>query len=461
MSASIYRQIPSVAAVLESAAIVALRDRYLPNQIADAVRLVLAGLRSTLAAGQVASFDLEAIARSVSDRLQSDDAVRLRPVINATGIVLHTNLGRSRLSDAASQAALDAGRSTLNLELDLNSGKRSHRAVSIRDDLCRLTGAESGTVVNNCAAATMIVLRALAFGNEVIVSRGQLVEIGGSFRIPEIMATSGATLREVGTTNITRIADYERAIGPNTGLIIRVHPSNYRIHGFTESVDLPELVKLGRKHGIPVVDDIGSGLAIDLTPFGFPAEPTVADGIRAGADLVLFSGDKLLGGPQAGLIAGRADLVKRVEADPLMRAIRPDKMTLAALAETLRAYREPGRALREIPTLRMLTAQVPELEQRAGLLMECLQANPRLLLEIVPDQTYAGGGSLPDHAIPTVTVVVTAEGLSEDEFARKLRLGTPSVMARTNRGRLIFDMRTVEADQIDALVAAIMTATAS
>jgi L-seryl-tRNA(Ser) seleniumtransferase len=461
MSASIYRQIPSVAAVLETAAIVALRDRYLPDQIADGIRVELAAIRASLAAGQSVSLDREAIARSVIERLHTDDAIRLRPVINATGIVLHTNLGRSRLSDPAARAAFEAGRGMLNLELDLNSGKRSHRAVSIRDDLCRLTGAESGTVVNNCAAATMIVLRALAWGKEVIVSRGQLVEIGGSFRIPEIMATSGATLREVGTTNITRLADYERALGPNTGLIVRVHPSNYRIHGFTESVDLPDLVKLGRTHGIPVVDDVGSGLSMDLTPFGFPAEPTVADGIRAGADLVLFSGDKLLGGPQAGLIAGRAELIKRIEADPLMRAIRPDKMTLAALAETLRVYREPGRALREIPTLRMLTAPLAELEQRAGLLMECLQANPRLLLEIVPDQTYAGGGSLPDHAIPTVTVVVTAEGLSEDEFARKLRMGTPSVMARTNRGRLIFDMRTVESDQIDTLVAAIMTATSS
>jgi L-seryl-tRNA(Ser) seleniumtransferase len=461
MSASIYRQIPSVAAVLETAAIVALRDRYLPDQLADGIRVELAAIRASLAAGQSVSLDREAIARSVIERLHTDDAIRLRPVINATGIVLHTNLGRSRLSDPAARAAFEAGRGMLNLELDLNSGKRSHRAVSIRDDLCRLTGAESGTVVNNCAAATMIVLRALAWGKEVIVSRGQLVEIGGSFRIPEIMATSGATLREVGTTNITRLADYERAIGPNTGLIVRVHPSNYRIHGFTESVDLPDLVKLGRTHGIPVVDDVGSGLSMDLTPFGFPAEPTVADGIRAGADLVLFSGDKLLGGPQAGLIAGRAELIKRIEADPLMRAIRPDKMTLAALAETLRVYREPGRALREIPTLRMLTAPLAELEQRAGLLMECLQANPRLLLEIVPDQTYAGGGSLPDHAIPTVTVVVTAEGLSEDEFARKLRMGTPSVMVRTNRGRLIFDMRTVESDQIDTLVAAIMTATSS
>src|SRR5207253_3598418 len=302
---------------------------------------------------------------NIEKRLHRESQPRLRGVINATGIVLHTNLGRAPMAEEAARAAYDAARGYLNLELDLETGKRASRQDAVRDRVCRLTGAESATAVNNNAAATVIVLRALCAGKEVILSRGQLIEIGGSFRIPEIMAVSGAVLREVGTTNITRLADYEKAIGSNTGALMQVHSSNYRISGFTKSVPLADLVGLGKKHSLPVIDDIGSGALIDFSRFGFQGEPVARDSIVAGADLVLFSGDKLLGGPQAGLLAGRRDLIQKIEKDPLMRAFRLDKMTLAALEATLRLYLNEERALQEIPGLRMLGLPLPELCQRA------------------------------------------------------------------------------------------------
>src|SRR5262249_48400295 len=273
----------------------------------------------------------------VARRLAAESKAGLRPVVNATGIILHTNLGRAPMAGVAADSARDAARGYLNLELDLQTGERSSRQSAIRELLCPLTGAESATAVNTSAAATIIAWRAVCRRKEVIVSRGQLIEIGGGFRIPEIMAVSGARLREVGTTNITRLADYERAIGPDTGALLRVHCSNYRVRGFTESVPLTELVELGRQHGLPVIDDVGSGGAfIDLGRLGFEDEPVVRASVEAGADLVLFSGDKLLGGPQAGLIVGRKVLVQKIEKDPLMRAFRLDKMVLAALEATLK-----------------------------------------------------------------------------------------------------------------------------
>ncbi|MBY0513894.1 MAG: L-seryl-tRNA(Sec) selenium transferase, partial [Gemmataceae bacterium] len=311
-----FRGLPSVAALLDHPAVAAVKDRHPHAATADAVRAVVAGQRQRIAAGNAAD-SLDAIAAAVVARLDADSLPILRPVINATGIVLHTNLGRAPLHEDAARAAYDAARGYLNLELDLATGKRGSRQAAIRAGIRRVTGAEAGTAVNNCAAATVIVLRTLAAGKEVVVSRGQLIEIGGGFRIPEVMAVSGATLREVGTTNITRLADYEKAIGPNTAALMRVHTSNYRVRGFTRAVELPALVELGRRHGLPVIDDAGSGQVVDLTPFGLPGEPVVSAGVAAGADLVLFSGDKLLGGPQAGVIAGKAALVQRIEKDPL------------------------------------------------------------------------------------------------------------------------------------------------
>ena len=296
-------------------------------------------------------------------RLCRESEATLRPVINATGIILHTNLGRAPVAEQAAQAAYDAACGYLNLELDLQTGKRASRQSAIRHWVSLLTGAESATVVNNNAAATVLALRALCQGKEVVISRGQLIEIGGSFRIPEIMAVSGAILKEVGTTNITRLADYQRAIGPNTAALLRVHTSNYAIRGFTESVPLTDLVALGKEQGVLVIDDIGSGALLDFNRFGLQGEPVARDSIAAGADLVLFSGDKLLGGPQAGILAGKKDLIQKIERDPLMRAFRCDKMSLAALEATLRLYLHEEQALRDLPVLRMLGVPLPELRR--------------------------------------------------------------------------------------------------
>lgn len=455
-----YRDLPAVARVLEAPAAVAARGRYSAGEMTAAVRAQLDAMRAALTTGgDAGDVSAEAVAALAVARLDVAAQPRLRPVINATGVVLHTNLGRAPLAEEAARAAFDAARGYLNLELDLDTGKRGSRQDAVRDGIRHITGAEAATVVNNCAAATVIVLRAVAAGREVIVSRGQLIEIGGGFRIPEIMAASGATLREVGTTNITRVADYERAIGPNTAALMRVHTSNYRVRGFTKAVGIDELVTLSRRHGIPVIDDAGSGQAIDLTPFGLPGEPLVSAGIAAGADLVLFSGDKLLGGPQAGLIAGRSDVIQRVEADPLMRAFRLDKMSLAALEATLRLYRDPDRVGRDIPVLRMLMTPLSELRGRAETLAEQLRAGG-VGAEVRDDVAYVGGGSLPDVTLTTVVVAVAAA--SEAELAARLRTGSPAVVGRVQDGRFLIDMRTVferqEAELLCAVRAAVTAA---
>jgi L-seryl-tRNA(Ser) seleniumtransferase len=449
------RSLPAVAVVLD--AVQALLPVHGQAAVTGAVRAELDALRTRLKGGEAldGALSLEAITRSVTARLEAAAIPRLRPVINATGIVLHTNLGRSPVAEVAATAAYEAARGYLNLELDLSSGTRSSRQNPIRDVLCPLLGCESATVVNNCAAATVIVLRALAAGKEVIVSRGQLVEIGGSFRIPEIMSVSGATLREVGTTNITRIADYERAIGPNTALLMRVHHSNFRIRGFTEAASLEELVALGRKHNLPVIDDAGSGALIDFARFGLPGDPVIGESLATGADLVLFSGDKLLGGPQAGLIVGRTDLVQRIEKDPLMRAFRLDKMTMAALEATLRLYGDEARAVSAVPTLRMLAMPVGEIRRRAEALADRLREIPGLTVEVNDDSAFVGGGSLPDLPLPTVVLALRVEGISDARLAERLRTGTPAVLARVQDGRVLLDLRTVfepqEAELISAL----------
>ncbi len=457
-----FRNLPSVSKVLDAPALVALRGDFASDAMTEAVRAELDSLRAHLSQDpSLALPSSDQLATQAATRLCTSSVPQIRTVINATGIVLHTNLGRSPIAEDAARAAYEAARGYLNLELDLATGKRSSRQLNVRAGICALTGAESATAVNNCAAATVIVLRTLAQGKEVIVSRGQLIEIGGSFRIPDIMAVSGATLREVGTTNITRLADYEKAIGPKTGLLMRIHTSNYRIRGFTKTVGIDELVTLGAKHGIPVVDDAGSGAALDFAQFGLPGEPLVSEGIQAGADLVLFSGDKLLGGPQAGLIAGRAPLIQAIEKDPLMRAFRLDKMTLAALEATLRLYRDPVRALREVPTLRMLSTPLTELRERCERVVMRLRELPGLkAVEVCDDVAYVGGGSLPDQALATVVIALTPHTISEAEFATRLRAGTPAVVGRVQDEKLLLDLRTVFARQEDDLVEAVRQAVA-
>jgi L-seryl-tRNA(Ser) seleniumtransferase len=455
------RDIPSMTKLLAAPALAAARDRHPPAAIAAAARAALDALRTRLAAGEAVAVAADALAAEVGAALDAAAAPRLRPVVNATGIVLHTNLGRSPLHEDAARAAYEAARGYLNLELDLATGKRSSRQESVRAGLTALTGAAAATAVNNCAAATVIALRAVAAGtgrNEVIVSRGQLVEIGGGFRIPEVMAVSGAVLREVGTTNITRPGDYEAAIGPNTAALMRVHTSNYRVRGFTRAVELPALVELGRKHDLTVIDDAGSGQAVDLAPFGLAGEPLVAASIAAGAHLVLFSGDKLLGGPQCGILAGTAELIQKVERDPLMRAFRLDKMTLAALAATLRLYRDPAAALRQVPALRMLTAPLADLRRRCDAFAERLRAIPGVTVEVRADEAYVGGGSLPDVAVPTAVLALTADGAGETELAERLRTGTPAVLGRVQDGRVLLDLRCVFERQDDELLEAVRRA---
>ena len=386
---------------------------------------------------------------------------RLRTVINATGIVLHTNLGRAPLAEEAAKAAYEAARGYLNLELDLDTGKRSSRQNPIGDWVCRLTGAESATVVNNNAAATVIALRALCQGKEVIVSRGQLIEIGGSFRIPDIMAVSGAILREVGATNITRLSDYENAITSNTAALLQVHTSNYRISGFTEFVASANLVALGKQHGLKVIDDIGSGALLDFNRFGFTGEPVAKASVAAGVDLVLFSGDKLLGGPQAGILAGKKEWIEQIEKDPLMRAFRCDKMTLAALEATLRIYLNEDAALRDIPVLHLLGLPLEELRKRAEALAERLRTIETLAsVESVEDVAYVGGGSLPDQQMKTWVVEAKSRDVSDVDFAQRLRTGTPAVMARVRDGKVVLDLRTIFPSQVECLIDAIRKASA-
>ncbi len=462
MSDNPFRSLPSVHEVLETAPLQALSANYARDLLVAGIRHELAELRRRVRQGEAVdgAGTAEQVAERVAERVRRQVRPKLRAVINATGIVLHTNLGRAPVAEEAARAAYEAAHGYLNLELDLETGKRSSRQSAVRDWVCRLTGAESATAVNNNAAATVIVLRALCQGKEVVISRGQLIEIGGSFRIPEIMAVSGAVLREVGTTNITRLADYERAISPATGALLQVHSSNYRITGFTKSVSLADLVALGQKHGLPVIDDIGSGALLDFDRFGFQGEPVARASIAAGAGLVLFSGDKLLGGPQAGIIAGRKEFIQRIEKDPLMRAFRLDKMTLAALEATLRLYLHEEQALKQVPVLHMLGMAPAELRRRAEELAEKLrEINGLGSVRVCQDEAFVGGGSLPTQAMTTFVVEVEARGRSDAELAYRLRTGDPAVMGRLRDGKLVLDVRTIFPHQEAELVEAVRQAT--
>jgi L-seryl-tRNA(Ser) seleniumtransferase len=464
MSANPFRDLPSVNAVLQIPSVQTLLEEHDHELVVSTIRQELGVLRERLGKGESSDGQTgdEAVAAGVARRLALDFRPKLRPVINATGIVLHTNLGRAPIAAQAASAAASAACGYLNLEMDLETGKRSSRLLAIREWVCRLTGAEAATAVNNNAAATVIALRTLCRDREVLISRGQLIEIGGSFRIPEIMAVSGATLKEVGTTNITRLADYERAIGPATAALMQVHTSNYRISGFTESVPLADLVALGRKHQLPVIDDIGSGALLDFQRFGFQGEPVARDSIAAGADLVLFSGDKLLGGPQAGILAGRKDLIERINKDPLMRALRLDKMTLAALECTLRLYLSKAKALAEVPVLHMLGIPLAELRRRAEALgCRLRQINGLASVVVQEAMAYVGGGSLPDQAMKSVVVAIAAVAASDADLALRLRQGEPAVIGRLQDGKLLLDLRTVFVQQEEQLVLAIQRAVAA
>jgi L-seryl-tRNA(Ser) seleniumtransferase len=371
-------------------------------------------------------------------------------VINATGVVIHTNLGRSLLSQKAAEHIVRVATGYSNLEFDLAQGKRGIRYACVEELLCELTGAEAAMAVNNNAGAVLLCLESLARDREVLVSRGELVEIGGSFRIPDVMKKSGAILKEVGTTNRTHPRDYEGAISDKTALLMKVHTSNYSMIGFTSEVSLAELTALGRKHGLPVMNDLGSGTLVDFRKYGLAYEPTIGEAVAAGADVVTFSGDKLLGGPQAGIIVGKKDILAAIRKNPLTRALRIDKLTLAALEITLREYRDPDRAVEAIPTLKMMTAPVARVQEKCERLLAMLKAtgDARLRTEIVAGVSRAGGGSFPLLDIPTRCVSIEIAGLSPDRLEQALRGGRPPVIGRIEKEMLLLDLRTVAEDEL-------------
>ncbi|HET9494851.1 MAG TPA: L-seryl-tRNA(Sec) selenium transferase, partial [Chloroflexia bacterium] len=430
----------------------------------SAVREELDEIRERVRQGSAPDVSVEAVARGAGERVVRAMSPGLRPVINATGVILHTNLGRAPLSRAAIEA-IAANAAYSNLEFDLEQGERGSRYVHASDLLRRTTGCEDALVVNNNAAALVLVLTALASGREVVLSRGQAVEIGGGFRIPEIMATSGARLLEVGTTNRTYVADYERAITPDTAAIMRVHASNFRLVGFTTTPGIEELAELAHRFGVLLIDDIGSGALLDTSAFGLAPEPLVQASLLSGADLVLFSGDKLLGGPQCGIIAGRASLIARLRSHPLARALRVGKLTLSALEATLLHYLR-GEAVREVPIWRMIALPSAEVRSRAETWSERLSSRG-ITSEVVEGSSAIGGGSLPGESLPTWLVAAQPPGDSgapeaaAGRLAAALRDGTPPVICRVERGLLLLDPRTVLPGQDDDLLAALSRAYAA
>jgi L-seryl-tRNA(Ser) seleniumtransferase len=408
----------------------------------EAARIVVERAREEIRAGA----DPGDLRQRLDEELHELRRARLRPTINATGVVVHTNLGRAPLAEAAIEQVAEIARGYSNLEYDLSAGSRGSRQDHVAGILRRLTAAEAALVVNNNAAAVMLALAALAEGREVIVSRGELIEIGDGFRIPDVLARSGAILREVGTTNRTRASDYEQAIGPETGALLRVHQSNFRLVGFTERPTVAELAAVAGRHDLPLVDDLGSGALWASNRLLLAEEPSARDSLAAGADLACFSGDKLLGGPQAGVVVGRADLVGRLRRHPLQRALRADKLTLAALEGTLRLYLDPERAAREVPVLRMLTEAASAVRERAERLARLVGG------EIEETVGRVGGGALPLAELPSFACAV------EEELAAPLRLGDPPVIGVVRDGRLLLDCRTLRDDEVDEVAAAVAAA---
>jgi L-seryl-tRNA(Ser) seleniumtransferase len=466
----LFRKLPSVDDVMRGPAVGSLAASYGHDSVVDASRVVLGRLRQEITSGLLDAGGLElalsGLAGAVENQLRSALAYSLRPVINATGVILHTNLGRAPLGDAAIEHIRETAAGYSNLEFDLGAGARGKRDVHVDRLFQRLLGEEmksgevespkrgtvSTIVVNNNAAAVLLALNTLADGGEVIVSRGELVEIGGSFRIPDVMAKSGAILREVGTTNRTRAADYDRAITDRTRLLLRVHRSNFEITGFTEQAPTAELVALARRRSIPLMEDLGSGALFDLPAVGISGEPGVLDSLRSGVDIVTYSGDKLLGGPQAGVISGATELIARMRANSLFRALRVDKLIYAALEATLLAY--VRRDHDAIPTLRMMRLSKEAIGERAEALAARVAA-PKGKIQIVDGESILGGGAAPSSVLPTRLLAVTCEGLSADELAGRLRSSEPPIITRVEEGRILLDLRTVFPEQDAAVLAAL------
>ncbi|WP_319526400.1 L-seryl-tRNA(Sec) selenium transferase [uncultured Desulfosarcina sp.] len=451
------KQIPGVDRILEYGNQGSQFEDVPKSVLLPAIRQAIEALRTAVLTAstplEADRFSMAALAAAALDSSRKAMTLNLKRTINATGVVVHTNLGRSLLSARVLNNLNTISSRYSNLEFDLEKGKRGSRYSAVEGILCELSGAPAAMVVNNNAAAVLLCLDTLAKGREVIVSRGELVEIGGAFRIPDVMAKSGAILKEVGTTNRTHPRDYENAINEQTGLLLKAHTSNYSIVGFTKAVSLPDLVSIGRKHNLPVMEDLGSGTFVDFSKYGLIKEPTVQEALESGADVVTFSGDKLLGGPQAGIILGSTQHIDRIKANPLTRALRIDKMTLAALEGTLQLYRDERQAVEQIPTLAMLTMPLKAIEARAAELKSRLDALSQagLAVELMEAASRAGGGSLPLLNLPSCCVGVQIDGMSANGIERWMRNGTPPVIGRIENDRFIMDPRTLQEEELEII----------
>ena len=460
---SFLRRLPAVDELLADAAVQGQLSATPRWVVLEAIRETLAARRRQLLEGgpgpaAEALVAPAAIVAGVLERIVDRSRLSLRPVVNATGVVIHTNLGRAPLARAALEAIADASRGYSTLEFDLATGMRGSRQAHVEQLVCALTDAEAALVVNNNAAAVLLAVNTLACGRDVVVSRGELVEIGDAFRIPDVMVSAGGRLKEVGATNRTHLSDYERALGPETGLVLKVHPSNFRILGFTAEVEIADLAALAAPRGIPLMADLGSGALLDLAALGLPREPMPAEAIRAGADLVSFSGDKLLGAPQAGVLVGRRELIGRIRRNPLARTVRIDKLCLAGLEATLRLLREPERAQAEIPVLRMLALSAGAIGERADALVAALSAAlPGVRCTTEDGESEVGGGALPLQTLSTRLVVLTPPG-SAAGMEGRLRRGTPPVLVRIKGDRVLLDLRTVDPAEDAPLEAALVRA---
>ena len=452
------RWLPAVSRVLQDERVQEAIAAHGRELVVDCVRETLDRLRERLKEGETVPTDLSSVVREALQAVERWRTSTLRRVINATGVVLHTGLGRAVLAEAARRAVVEVAQGHSMLEIDRDTGERGDRIEHVRELLRRLTGAEDATVVNNNAGAVLLAVTVLAQGREVIISRGQLVEIGGAFRMPDIIAQSGARLVEVGTTNRTRLSDYERAITPDTALLLRCHPSNFRIVGFSEEVPAADLASLAHRHNLPVLDDVGSGCLVDTERFGLEHEPTLQESVQAGCDVVTCSGDKLLGGPQAGIILGRKEIVQRIRRHPLHRALRVDKLTLAALEATLRLYLNPERVVQDVPVLRTLATPADDIKRRARRLKQRLQAIEGITVHLREGESAVGGGSLPGQQLPTTLVCLRPSDGNAHQLARALRWQEPAVFTRIEQEEVVIDPRTLLEGEMETLVQAVARA---
>ncbi|MEH6647620.1 L-seryl-tRNA(Sec) selenium transferase [Sulfitobacter sp.] len=451
------RRLPQIQSLVTLPSMALLVEQYSHEEVVASLRSVIEQLRSDLLAEHpvdIPDFKSPSFAISIALDVERIRKPSLRPVINATGVIIHTNLGRAPLAHQAVVALQAASTGSSNLEFDLETGKRGSRHTHVEDLICRLTGAEAAVVVNNCAAAVMLGLMVTATGHSVVASRGELIEIGGAYRLPDVIVQSGATLREVGTTNKTRLSDYEHAIDDTTAVLLKSHTSNFQIIGFTSAPERSDLAELAKQHGVILMEDLGSGVLIDLSPYGMGDEPVVSDILKAGVDVVMFSGDKLLGGPQAGIIAGKREIIAKLKSHPLMRAVRVDKLSLAALEATLRLYLPPYNPVAEIPVLRMLAETVTAVEQRAKHLANDLGKLGPMEISVESSIARVGAGALPERDLESYTVSVKSDVHSPNALGALLRQNTPPIIGRIERDHLLLDMRTVADQDLPAIVSA-------